>query len=178
MVVTNQVQANPAQRALVDSTYFQVEGVDTTNVWDDGYPSGGNYWSDHVTVDNYSGINQDEPGSDGIVDEPYIFEYILDDDNIDNYPLVEPWSPNPLDTLEELVETIETWNLPKGIEKSLTSKLEGSLRLLDKGNENGAIRLLMAFINQVEAIREKKLTNEQASYLTSEAQRIKNLIKG
>ena len=59
------------------------------NVWDDGYPSGGNYWSDHVTVDDYSGINQDEPGSDGIVDEPYIIDYY----NRDNYPLVKPWSP-------------------------------------------------------------------------------------
>ena len=59
------------------------------NTWDNGYPSGGNYWSDHVTVDDCRGVNQDELGSDGIVDEPYI----IDDDNRDNYPLVEPWSP-------------------------------------------------------------------------------------
>ena len=57
------------------------------NVWDDGYPSGGNYWSDHVTFDDHSGINQDEPGSDGIVDEPYF----IDEDNQDNYPLINPW---------------------------------------------------------------------------------------
>ena len=57
------------------------------NTWDDGYPSGGNHWSDHVTVDDHSGINQDEPGSDGIVDEPYF----IGEDNQDNYPLINPW---------------------------------------------------------------------------------------
>jgi hypothetical protein len=85
---------------------------------------------------------------------------------------------SPQEALEELVETIETWDLPKGIENSLASKLEGALRLLDKGNENGATRLLMAFINQVEALRDKKLTTHQADQLTSEAQRIIDLIKG
>jgi len=72
----------------VDNTK-QVYCDGSTNVWDDGYPSGGNYWSDHVTVDDYCGFNQDEPGSDGIVDEPYIINYCTRD----NYPLVEPWSP-------------------------------------------------------------------------------------
>ncbi len=67
----------------------QVRRFQSTSVWDDGYPSGGNCWSDHVTVDEYSGVNQDELGSDGIVDEPYI----IDENNQDNYPLVEPWSP-------------------------------------------------------------------------------------
>jgi len=61
----------------------QVRSLNSTNVWDDGYPSGGNYWSNHVTIDDYSGINQDEPGSDGIVDEPYV----IDGDNQDNYPI-------------------------------------------------------------------------------------------
>jgi len=73
---------------FVDNTQ-QVYGPLSMNVWDDGYPSGGNYWSDHVTVDDYCGINQDELGSDGIVDEPYV----IDDYNQDNYPLVKPWSP-------------------------------------------------------------------------------------
>jgi len=67
----------------------QVFSYRSVSIWDDGYPSGGNYWGDHVTLDDCSGINQDEPGSDGIVDEPYI----IDDYNRDNYPLVEPWSP-------------------------------------------------------------------------------------
>ena len=57
------------------------------NIWDDGYPSGGNYWSDYAGVDVKSGPNQDQPSSDGIGDTAYV----IDADNQDNYPLMEPW---------------------------------------------------------------------------------------
>jgi len=63
----------------------------SNNVWDDGYPSGGNYWSDYVGVDVKSGLNQDLPGSDGIGDTPYI----IDADNRDRYPLMRPWTLMP-----------------------------------------------------------------------------------
>jgi len=53
------------------------------NTWDDGYPSGGNYWSDYTGVDLYSGPYQNETGSDGIGDIPYI----INSDNQDRYPL-------------------------------------------------------------------------------------------
>jgi parallel beta-helix repeat protein len=39
--------------------------------WDDGYPSGGNYWSDYAGADAFSGPDQDVPGSDSIGDTPY-----------------------------------------------------------------------------------------------------------
>lgn len=52
--------------------------------WDNGYPWGGNYWSDYIGVDVYSGINQDQNGNDNIGDEPYI----IDIDSRDNYPLM------------------------------------------------------------------------------------------
>jgi uncharacterized protein (DUF2141 family) len=58
------------------------------NIWDDGYPSGGNYWSDYGGTDDKSGPNQDQPGSDGIGDTPYI----IDENSEDNYPLINPWS--------------------------------------------------------------------------------------
>jgi len=86
-------------------------------------------------------------------------------------------APNPVEEAQELIETIETWSLRKGTENSLTAKLEGAIHLLDIGNENGAIHKLMDFINQVEAQREKKISEEQADYLISEAQRIIDLIK-
>jgi parallel beta-helix repeat protein len=57
------------------------------NRWDDGYPSGGNYWSDYVGVDEKSGPNQNQPGTDGIGDT----HYIITDDNHDKYPLMVPW---------------------------------------------------------------------------------------
>jgi hypothetical protein len=57
------------------------------NTWDAGYPSGGNFWSHYVDIDNYSGSYQNETGSDGIWDHPYV----IDANNQDRYPLVNPW---------------------------------------------------------------------------------------
>jgi parallel beta-helix repeat protein len=57
------------------------------NGWDDGYPSGGNYWSDYTGFDIYSGPNQDQPGSDDIGDTPYIIDF----DSADMYPLTSPF---------------------------------------------------------------------------------------
>jgi parallel beta-helix repeat protein len=57
------------------------------NQWDDGYPSGGNYWSDYTGVDQYSGPGQNETGSDGIGDTPYL---IPGGSNRDHYPLMNP----------------------------------------------------------------------------------------
>jgi parallel beta-helix repeat protein len=42
-----------------------------TNYWDDGYLSGGNYWSDYRGVDEKYGENQNISGRDGIGDTPY-----------------------------------------------------------------------------------------------------------
>jgi len=63
--------------------YPQVRDIGTNNSWDNGYPSGGNYWSDYTGYDNYSGTNQDMSGSDNIGDIPYI---IPGGQNKDNYP--------------------------------------------------------------------------------------------
>ena len=43
------------------------------NLFNDIYPSGGNYWSDYSGIDEKSGENQDQPGADGIGDTPYTF---------------------------------------------------------------------------------------------------------
>jgi parallel beta-helix repeat protein len=57
--------------------------------WDDGYPSGGNYWSDYGWLDIKNGPNQNQLGSDGIGDTPYT----IDASNRDRYPLKNPWTP-------------------------------------------------------------------------------------
>ncbi len=59
-----------------------------TNVWDDGYPIGGNYWSDYL--ERYP--DAEEMDGSGLWDTPYV----IDEDNQDNYPLVNPWSPPEL----------------------------------------------------------------------------------
>jgi parallel beta-helix repeat protein len=61
------------------------------NTWDDGYPSGGNHWSDYTGVDELSGPYQNETGSDGIGDTPYN----IDSKNRDRFPLMNPWTPPP-----------------------------------------------------------------------------------
>jgi parallel beta-helix repeat protein len=58
------------------------------NSWDSGYPGGGNYWSDYLGVDEYSGVDQTAPGSDGIGDTPYDIDYLSDYE--DRYPLMNP----------------------------------------------------------------------------------------
>jgi len=65
----------------------QVSGYKLLNVWDDGYPSGGNYWSDYTI--RYP--NAQERDDSGIWDTPYV----IDEYNKDNYPLMEPWTPTP-----------------------------------------------------------------------------------
>jgi len=54
--------------------------------WDNGYPSGGNFWSNYNGTDFYSGINQNETGRDGIGDTPYVLCF----NNTDSYPLMYP----------------------------------------------------------------------------------------
>jgi parallel beta-helix repeat protein len=62
---------------------------ESVNLWDDGYPSGGNYWSDYNGSDINGGIYQNETGYDWIGDSPYI----IDQNNTDRYPLMNPFSP-------------------------------------------------------------------------------------
>ena len=69
--------------SFIDNTKH-AHSYGSVNVWDVGYPSGGNYWSNYTGVDEKSGSSQDESGSDGIGDTPYI----IDANNIDHYPLM------------------------------------------------------------------------------------------
>ncbi|MEM3722510.1 MAG: NosD domain-containing protein [Candidatus Bathyarchaeia archaeon] len=55
----------------------QVSSDGAPNIWDNGYPSGGNYWSDHAGVDaDYDGISD--------------IQYEIDAENVDRYPLMGP----------------------------------------------------------------------------------------
>jgi hypothetical protein len=86
--------------------------------------------------------------------------------------------PSPHDATQELVETIESWDLLKGIKKSLTSQLKCVLRVLEIGEEDRAVRMLVIFERRAENLRGKHLTEEQTDCLTVEAQRIIELIQG
>jgi parallel beta-helix repeat protein len=79
---------------FVDNTeQVRLEGYGYSNTWDNGYPSGGNYWSDFKTrypsaEDVKSGPLQNESGSDGFWDTPYV----IGSYNRDNYPIVPEFS--------------------------------------------------------------------------------------
>jgi parallel beta-helix repeat protein len=85
------------QNNFLFNTYqwpFLVDFYDSYTQLSADYPIGGNYWSDYNGFDNYSGLNQDILGSDGIGDNPYEVSYIYSD----NYPLMNPvfnstWTP-------------------------------------------------------------------------------------
>jgi len=66
---------------------LQTEVALSLCIWDNDYPSGGNYWSDYAGDDLFGGSHQNVTGNDGIVDTPYM----IDPDNEDKYPLVNPW---------------------------------------------------------------------------------------
>lgn len=65
------------------------------NNWDNGYPDGGNFWSNYTGSDDYSGPHQDIPGSDGIGDTPYEIIGFGGIDSKDRYPLMYPFGPHP-----------------------------------------------------------------------------------
>jgi len=68
---------------FIDNTY-QAYSSGEQNVWDDGYPSGGNYWSDYTGMDLHNGPFQNLTGSDGIGDSQYLPAF----QNVDHYPLM------------------------------------------------------------------------------------------
>jgi hypothetical protein len=71
----------------------------SVNVWDDGYPSGGNYWND------YEGQHPNASEIDGsdIWDTPYV----IDANNTDHYPLLSPYVAPPAPAEEE--EAVPLW---------------------------------------------------------------------
>jgi uncharacterized membrane protein len=69
---TQQVSQGPADASL--------------NVWDNGYPSGGNYWTDYTGFDQYKGAAQNVAGADDIGDTPYTTGMV--GTNKDDYPFM------------------------------------------------------------------------------------------
>lgn len=87
----------PAQRNIVFRNNFfnntlGVRASSSMNSWSGGYPVGGNFWDFNIGVDEFHGLNQDQLGSDGIIDTPFAF----DKENVDPYPLAALFKPSPV----------------------------------------------------------------------------------
>jgi len=120
------------------------------NVWDDGYPSGGNYWSDYE--ERYPDAK--ELDGSGIWSTPYV----IDENNQDNYPLMEPWSPievPPVEDTEAYIDYVNKTmqNLPDDIfnkpgedvpdvKDDFSDLFDDALESIDEGNYEGAIEKL------------------------------------
>ncbi len=114
----------------------QVDTYGSTNVWDDDYPSGGNYWSDYTGVDIYSGLYQNESDHDWIGDSPYFINQVTKD----NYPLIEPYDPKIHETqvtviyqrfLERYYELSPIFNNLTSTYNDLKSKQEATISELN-----------------------------------------------
>jgi len=107
------------------------EYANSINFWQNGYPSGGNYWSDYTGTDMYSGPNQNEPSNDGIGDSPLY----IDKDNQDRYPLMAPvllykhdlaislWTPASLITGNSTIIGVAVYNLGLSDESNISLQL-------------------------------------------------------
>ena len=135
----------------------------TGNIFNLSKPEGGgNNWS------NWSCPDLD---GDGFVDQPYVFS-----GGQDNLPLADSGCILiPAEAIAQIVLTIQDMNLKSGIENALVVKLQNALDAIEAPNadlRNDAINKLEAFIDAVEAQREKALTDEQADFLINVANNI------
>jgi parallel beta-helix repeat protein len=89
--------------SLIGNTNQAYDDTIYENYWDNGYPSGGNYWDDYSGLDTKNGPNQDITGGDGIGDSPYEIEL----DSRDNYPLMEPWGTDTTPPSIELISPLD-----------------------------------------------------------------------
>ncbi|UCE80656.1 MAG: right-handed parallel beta-helix repeat-containing protein, partial [Methanobacteriota archaeon] len=75
-----------ANALLEDSAQHAYDDMGPENMWDGGYPVGGNFWSDYS-------------GSDGNFDNIGDTPYIIDADSQDRYPLMDRGIPSPVPEL-------------------------------------------------------------------------------
>jgi len=100
----------------------------TNNMWDDDYPSGGNFWSDFACADLYSGVYQNVTGSDGIGDKCYI----IDENNRDRFPVLGLidrffcgiWNGEPLQVQVVSNSTVSSFDL-NATEKIISFDVKG-----------------------------------------------------
>lgn len=82
------------------------------------------------------------------------------------------------EVVDEIVDLVDAGEIQTGQGGALTSKIEAAIQSTDNGNTGTAINQLEAFINQVEAQRGKKISDELADELVAAAQAIIDNLAG
>lgn len=155
----------------------------TVNIWDNGYPSGGNYWSDYNGLDLYCGPYQNETGYDWIGDSPYV----IDQNNIDGYPLMHPFVPemeeiriayrNLLLKYDELQEQIDLLN---STFNSICDHLQGQINSLNQTciSLNQSVIDLQGQLDLVNMTLQAPISNlqEQQKALSNQVNTIQNAL--
>ena len=101
-------------------------------------------------------------GSIWAIDEGVTYPY--EQWQTENYPV-----PPNLGDLSQLINALPDDVLSDEIKNSLTSKVDNALKSVDKEKDAAAINMLEAFINQIEAQRGKKISDEAADMLIAYA---------
>jgi hypothetical protein len=79
----------------------------------------------------------------------------------------------PTQAIQQLINTIDSFHLPKGVTTSLEDPLNAALAQLNRNNDTPACNQLNAFLNQVNAKQSNgQLTPQQAAELTQQAKAI------
>ena len=148
------------------------------------FDGSGSYDTDGIIV-AYEWIFGDGINGSGMIvnhiyDEADIYTVTLvisDDGGFKGTDTAEIIIQTPAEAIGDLITTIESFGLPKGIEKSLIALLKAAIKSLEKYQEQAVIGQLTGFIHHVEAQNDKKLTKEQAQMLLVVVQRIINSIQ-
>jgi parallel beta-helix repeat protein len=135
--------ANKIENAIVGAA---------NNVWDNGYPSGGNYWSNYMGVDEKKGAYQNVPGSDGIGDT----NYTIAGNNIDKYPLMQPFNPHDIGIANLITKTV--------VGQGFTSRID--LKILNYGIYDETFTLTVYINTQILATQTLTLLTRNSITLT------------
>ncbi|MDH3761261.1 MAG: right-handed parallel beta-helix repeat-containing protein [Gammaproteobacteria bacterium] len=155
--------------------------------WDDGYPNGGNHWSDWVAPDLLGGEFQDQVGSDGFVDLAYeLPPYIAD-----RYPFVRVsgWAITESKLFAQLRQEIEaltpasipapTENAADGWRGSLLGKLAEAESFYASGHIAEALEKLDALAKKCDGLHKggPDMIIDDPSTAVDERESIFNLIQ-
>jgi len=139
-----------------------------SNKWDDGYPHGGNYWSNYNGTDLHSGRYQNETGSDYIGDT----HYRVTDTEVDMYPLMTKYDPATHETIQKYIELRTDFNTLY----SNYQKLGGNYSLLlDRlNNLNMSYNELQENYNLLQALYNQLLLKQET--ILADLNTIRNLM--